>query len=176
MNFTQSDANLMPRQDIPPHLVKAFLAAEDARFYEHGGVDLLRIVRASLKNLKAGEVVQGGSTITQQVVKSLLLTPENTWMRKAKETILAYRIDHSLSKDKILEIYLNQIYFGAGVYEVEAASRTYFDKHVKELSLAETAMLAGLPKAPTHFSLILNYFVAKDRQAYVLKRMVEETR
>jgi penicillin-binding protein 1A len=164
---------LVPLQEVPPHLVKAFLASEDVRFYEHGGVDLVGIVRATLKNLEAGEIVQGGSTITQQVVKSLLLSPEKTWMRKLKEAVLAYRIDHSLSKDEILYLYLNQIYFGAGAYGVEAASRTYFDKHVGELSLAEAALLAGLPKAPSRFSPIQNYSVAKDRQEYVLKRMAE---
>jgi penicillin-binding protein 1A len=164
---------LVPLKDVPPYLVKAFLAAEDARFYEHGGVDLIGIVRASLRNLEAGEIVQGASTITQQVVKSLLLTPEKTWMRKMKEAVLAYRIDHSLTKDEILYLYLNQIYFGAGAYGVEAAARTYFDKHVGELSLAQTAMLAGLPKAPSRFSPIHNYSVARDRQEYVLKRMAE---
>ncbi len=164
---------LVPLKEIPPHLVKAFLASEDVRFYEHGGVDLLGIIRALLKNLEAGEIVQGGSTITQQVVKSLLLTPEKTWMRKLKEAVLAYRIDHSLSKDEILYLYLNQIYFGAGAYGVEAAARAYFDKHVGELSLAEAALLAGLPKAPSRFSPIQNFSVAKDRQEYVLKRMAE---
>ncbi len=164
---------LVPLQEVPPYVVKAFLASEDARFYEHGGVDLLGIIRASLKNLEAGEIVQGGSTITQQVVKSLLLSPEKTWMRKLKEAALAYRIDHSLSKDEILYLYLNQIYFGAGAYGVEAAARTYFDKHVGDLSLAEGAMLAGLPKAPSRFSPLQNFSVAKDRQEYVLKRMAE---
>ncbi len=164
---------LVPLEAIPPHLVKAFLASEDVRFYEHGGVDLLGIIRALLKNLEAGEIVQGGSTITQQVVKSLLLTPEKTWMRKLKEAVLAYRIDHSLSKDEILYLYLNQIYFGAGAYGVEAAARVYFDKHVGQLSLAEAALLAGLPKAPSRFSPTQNFSVAKDRQEYVLKRMAE---
>jgi penicillin-binding protein 1A len=164
---------LVPLQEVPPYVVKAFLASEDVRFYEHGGVDLLGILRASLKNLEAGEIVQGGSTITQQVVKSLLLSPEKTWLRKLKEAVLAYRIDHSLSKDEILYLYLNQIYFGAGAYGVEAAARTYFDKHVGELSLAQGAIIAGLPKAPSRFSPIQNFSVAKDRQEYVLKRMAE---
>ena len=164
---------LVPLQEIPPHLVKAFLASEDVRFYEHGGVDLLGIIRASLRNLEAGEIVQGGSTITQQVVKSLLLSPEKTWMRKLKEAVLAYRIDHALSKDEILYLYLNQIYFGAGAYGVEAAARTYFEKPVGELTLAQAALLAGLPKAPSRFSPIQNFSVAKDRQEYVLKRMAE---
>lgn len=157
--------------ELPPHLIKAFLAAEDARFYEHGGVDLVGILRASLKNLQAGEIVQGGSTITQQVVKSLLLTPERTLIRKLKEALLAYRIDHTLSKDQILYLYLNQIYFGAGAYGVEAAARAYFNKHAKELDLAESALLAGLPKAPSRFSPIQHYAIARERQQYVLQRM-----
>lgn len=164
---------LVPLKDIPPKLVKAFLASEDVRFYEHGGVDLIGIVRAFLKNIEAGEIVQGGSTITQQVVKSLLLTPERTWLRKLKEAMLAYRIDHSLSKDEILYLYLNQIYFGSGAYGVEAAARTYFDKHVGDLTLAEAAVLAGLPKAPSRFSPFHNLPVAKERQEYVLRRMAE---
>ncbi len=164
---------LVPLREVPQPVVKAFLASEDVRFYEHGGVDLLGILRASLKNLEAGEIVQGGSTITQQVVKSLLLSPEKTYMRKLKEALLAYRIDHALSKDEILYLYLNQIYFGAGAYGVEAAARTYFDKHVTDLSLAQGAMLAGLPKAPSRFSPTQNFSVAKDRQEYVLKRMAE---
>ena len=160
-------------KDMPPYLTKAFLAAEDVRFYEHGGVDFFGILRASFKNLQAGEIVQGGSTITQQVVKSLLLTPERTMTRKLKEALLAYRIDHSLSKDEILYLYLNQIYFGSGAYGVEAAARTYFDKHVQDLTLAESALLAGLPKAPTRFSPVQHLAVARERQHYVLSRMAE---
>lgn len=164
---------IVPLSELPPHLVKAFLAAEDARFYEHGGVDLLGVVRAFLKNIQAGEIVQGGSTITQQVVKSLLLTPERTWIRKLKEAILAYRIDRSLSKDEILFLYLNQIYFGSGAYGVEAAARTYFDKHARDLSIAESAQLAGLPKAPSRFSPFHNPAAARERKHYVLQRMVD---
>ncbi len=164
---------IVPLSDLPPHLIKAFLAAEDARFYEHAGVDLLGVVRAFLKNIQAGEIVQGGSTITQQVVKSLLLTPERTWIRKLKEAILAYRIDRSLSKDEILFLYLNQIYFGSGAYGVEAAARTYFDKHARDLSIAEAAQLAGLPKAPSRFSPFHNPAAARERKHYVLQRMVE---
>lgn len=158
---------------VPKHLVNAFLAAEDVRFYEHGGVDIPGIIRAMFRNIQAGEIVQGGSTITQQVVKSLLLTPERTWIRKIKEGILAYRIDHSLTKDEILHLYLNQIYFGSGAYGVEAAARTYFNKHVEEIDIAEAALLAGLPKAPSRFSPFVNLTVARDRQHYVLQRMAE---
>lgn len=164
---------VIPLRDMPSHLIRAFLAAEDARFYEHGGLDFLGIVRASFKNLQAGEIIQGGSTITQQVVKSLLLTPERTWVRKIKEAILAYRIDQYLNKDEILYLYLNQIYFGGGAYGVEAAARTFFDKHACELSLSESALLAGLPKAPSRFSPLHNFSVARERQNYVLQRMVE---
>jgi penicillin-binding protein 1A len=154
-------------------LIKAFLASEDVRFYEHGGVDFPGVVRALLKNIQAGEIVQGGSTITQQVVKSLLLTPERTWIRKLKEAILAYRIDQTLSKDEILFLYLNQIYFGSGAYGVEAAARTYFDKSAHDLTLAEAALLAGLPKAPSRYSPTHNLPAARERQRYVLQRMLE---
>jgi penicillin-binding protein 1A len=164
---------LVPLSELPPHLIKAFIAAEDTRFYEHGGVDLIGIFRAMLKNIQAGEIVQGGSTITQQVVKSLLLTPERTMMRKVKEAVLAHRIDNSLSKNEILYLYLNQIYFGAGAWGVEAAARAYFDKHASELDLSEAALLAGLPKAPTRFSPIRHFSVARERQRYVLQRMAD---
>ena len=164
---------LVPLNELPPYLVKAFIAAEDTRFYEHSGVDLIGIFRAMVKNLQAGEIVQGGSTITQQVVKSLLLTPERTFLRKVKEAILAQRIDNSLSKNEILYLYLNQIYFGAGAYGVEAAARTYFDKHASEMDLSEAALLAGLPKAPNRFSPIHHFAVSRERQRYVLQRMVD---
>ena len=164
---------LIHLEQLPPHLIHAFLAAEDARFYEHQGLDLAGIFRALMKNLEAGEIVQGGSTITQQVVKSLLLTPERTWMRKLKEAVLAYRLDNSLSKDEILTLYLNQIYLGSGGYGVEGAARTYFGQHADQLNLAEAALLAGLPKAPSRFSPYNNMQVALERQHYVLERMVE---
>ncbi len=159
--------------EAPPHLLQAILAAEDARFYEHGGLDLQGIARAMLKNIRAGEVVQGGSTITQQVVKSLLLSSERTWGRKLKEAILAYLIDKTMTKDEILHLYINQIYFGAGAYGVEAAARAYFDKSAGELSLAEAALLSGLPKAPSRTSPLQNIEAARERQRYVLTRMTE---
>lgn len=171
--FSEERRFLVALEQMPPHLIRAFLAAEDERFYEHGGVDLPGIFRALLKNLQAGEIVQGGSTITQQVVKSLLLTPERSWIRKIKEAILAYRIDQTLTKDEVLYLYLNQIYFGSGAYGVEAAARTYFDKHVWQLDLAESALLAGLPKAPSRFSPHQNIPMARNRQRYVLQRMAE---
>jgi len=164
---------LISLQQMSPHVINAFLAAEDVRFYEHAGVDLQGIIRAFYKNWQAGEIVQGGSTITQQVVKSLLLTPERTWVRKLKEAILAYRIDQSLSKDQILELYLNQIYFGSGAYGVEAAAQTYFRKHASDLTLSEATLLAGLPKAPSRYSPFQNLPAARERQRYVLQRMTE---
>ncbi len=159
---------------IPKTLINAFVSAEDSRFFEHPGVDYRSIIRAFFKNLEAGEVVQGGSTITQQVTKSFLLTSERSYERKLKEAILAYRIDKAFSKDEILFLYLNQIYLGHGAYGVGAAAENYFGKSVTDLNLAECAMLAGLPKAPGRDSPFLHPERAKERQLYVLKRMVEE--
>lgn len=164
---------IVPYSRLPQHLILAFLAAEDARFFEHPGVDLLGIARAFIENLKAGEIVQGGSTITQQVVKSIFLTSEKSFSRKVREAILAYRIDNFLSKEEVLLLYLNHIYLGNGAYGVEAAAQEYFGKHVEDLNLAEAAMLAGLPKAPSRYAPTSNPLRAKERQAYVLNRMVE---
>ena len=159
---------------MPDLLPKAFVAAEDARFYEHPGVDVWSIFRALFHNLRAGTKAQGGSTISQQVTRSLLLTRKKVYSRKIKEAILAYRIDSVLSKDEILYIYLNQIYLGEGAYGVEAAARTYFNKGVKNLSLGQAALLAGLPQAPSRYSPLKDIKTAKKRQAYVLNRMAEE--
>ncbi len=164
---------LTPLKEIPTHVVDAFLAAEDAGFYEHEGVDLTAIFRAFSKNVAAGEVVQGGSTITQQVVKRLLLSTEKTYIRKAKEAILAYRLERHVPKRDILAIYLNDIFLGAGAYGVEAGARVYFGKHVHDVTLAEAALLAGLPKAPTKFNPYREPEEAKARQRYVLGRMLE---
>ncbi len=162
---------VIPLSQMPPLLIKAFVAAEDSRFYEHKGIDLVSIIRAAIKNVEAGSIVQGGSTITQQVTKSFLLTPEKKFSRKIKEAILAYRIDNTFSKDEILFLYLNQIYLGHGAYGVEAAAHNYFDKTAKELSLAECAILAGLPQAPSRYSPYTNMKAAKKRQKYVLEQM-----
>ncbi|MGD9212032.1 MAG: transglycosylase domain-containing protein, partial [Desulfobacteraceae bacterium] len=160
--------------DIPEKLKQAFIAAEDARFYKHQGIDLVSILRAFFKNLEAGTIVQGGSTITQQVTKSFFLSPERSYDRKIKEAILAYRIDKTLTKEEILYLYLNQIYLGHGAYGVAAASDNYFNKKVADLNLAECAMLAGLPQAPSRYSPFSHPERAKDRQTYVLNRMVAE--
>ncbi len=165
---------VIPLSDMPPNLTNAFVAAEDSRFRAHPGIDVQSIVRAFIKNLKAGTIVQGGSTITQQVTKSFLLTPERTYKRKLKEAMLAYKIEKKFSKDEILYLYLNQIYLGHGAYGVEAASENYFGKHAKDLSLAECAMLAGLPQAPSKYSPFRFPDKAKQRQIYTLNRMKEE--
>ncbi|MBI4643769.1 MAG: PBP1A family penicillin-binding protein, partial [Deltaproteobacteria bacterium] len=163
----------VPYSRLPRHLVLAFVAAEDARFFEHPGVDISGIIRAFIRNLEAGEVVQGGSTITQQVVKRIMLTSEKSFARKIREAVLAYRIDNYLTKEEILTLYLNHIFLGHGAYGVEAAAQEFFSKHVEDLTLAESALLAGIPKAPSRYSPYLNPQRAKERQAYVLKRMAE---
>lgn len=165
---------VIPLSDMPGNLINAFVAAEDSRFREHPGIDIKSIIRAFIKNFKAGTIVQGGSTITQQVTKSFLLTPERTYERKLKEAILAYKIEKKLSKDDILFLYLNQIYLGHGAYGVEAASENYFGKHVKDLTLGECAMLAGLPQAPSRYSPFHHPELARQRQVYTLNRMKEE--
>ncbi|HBN26913.1 MAG TPA: penicillin-binding protein [Desulfobacteraceae bacterium] len=160
--------------DIPKMLQDAFIAAEDARFYQHKGIDFVSIMRAFIKNLKAGAIVQGGSTITQQVTKSFFLTPERSYARKIKEAILSYNISKKFTKKEILYLYLNQIYLGHGAYGVQAASENYFGKSVNELNLAEAAMLAGLPQAPSRYSPFRFPEKAKQRQIYVLNRMLTE--
>ena len=166
---------VIPISGLPKHLINAFVAAEDARFFEHQGVDVQGIVRAFLKNLSAGKVEQGGSTITQQVTKSLILkNVKKTYRRKVREAILSVQLEKSFSKEHILFLYLNQIYLGQGAYGVEAASQTYFGKPAKDLNLAESALLAGLPQAPARYSPVSHFDRAKARQKYVLSRMFEE--
>lgn len=165
---------LVPFKAIPLHVVHAFLAAEDKAFYEHDGVNLTSILRAFIINTWYGAVKQGGSTITQQVVKALLLTPEKTYSRKLKEAILAYRLEKYLSKEEILSLYLNQIYFGEGAYGIEAAARTYFARHVEDLTIAQASILAGLPKAPSLYNPYRNPELIKQRQGYVLGQMLEK--
>ncbi len=165
---------VVPLERIPATLIAAFVSSEDARFYKHKGVDLFSIVRAFFKNLEAGAIVQGGSTITQQVTKSFLLTPERSYRRKIKEAILAYKIEKAFTKQEILYLYLNQIYLGHGAYGVAAAAQNYFDKEVADLTLAECAMLAGLPQAPSRYSPFRKPDKAKQRQIYVLNRMQAE--
>ena len=165
---------LVSIEQMPRQLTQAFVAAEDSSFFEHQGIDFQSILRAAMKNVRAGGIAQGGSTITQQVAKKLLLTSERTFTRKFKEAILAWRMEQHLSKEEILYLYLNQIYLGHRAYGVEAAAENYFDKNVEQLTLAECAILAGLPQAPSRYSPYRHYQRAMDRQLYVLGRMVKE--
>lgn len=165
---------IVPYSEVPPKLVQAFVAAEDGKFFEHKGINFMAILRAFLVNLKEGRKVQGGSTITQQTAKTLFLSNEKTIIRKIKDILLAFKLEENLSKEDILYLYLNQIFFGHGAWGVEAASQIYFQKHVKDLTLAEMAILAGLPQAPSRYTPVYEPKKAKDRQTYVLSRMVEE--
>ena len=171
--FFVEKRTVIPLSQMSRFLAKAFIAAEDARFFEHQGIDYRRIVGAAFRNIEALDMVQGGSTITQQIAKSFFLTPEKSFTRKIKEAILAQRIEHYLTKNEILFLYLNQIYLGEGAYGVGAASKTYFGKPVQNLSLAECALLAGLPPSPNNLSPLRNPKKARERQLYVLSRMVE---
>jgi penicillin-binding protein 1A len=167
----------LPLSAIPKHVQDAFLSAEDKNFYSHQGVDMLgtaRAIRNNILNIGKGQSLVGGSTITQQVVKNFLLSSEKSFERKIKEAILAYRISNIYSKEKILELYLNEIYLGQGTYGVAAASITYFDKSLDALTTEEAALLAALPKAPAYFDPAKNYEQALERRNYVIGRMRED--
>lgn len=172
--FFIEDRRLIAISKLPKNVVNAFVAAEDSRFFQHKGIDWIGIMRAFLKNLEHGAIVQGGSTITQQVAKSFYLSSERTMGRKIREIVLAYRINKNLKKYEILNLYLNQIYMGHGSYGIEAASQCYFGKSAAALTLPEAAMLAGLPKAPSRYSPFVSMERATQRQQYVLTRMVED--
>jgi len=163
----------IPYERIPKILIQAFLAAEDAEFFEHKGVDYKGILRAMFRNLVAGRIVQGGSTITQQVTKTFFLTPKRSLLRKLREVAYSFGLERNLTKEQILSLYLNNIYLGNGAYGVEAASESYFNKRTDSLQLPEMAMLAGLVKAPSRYSPLNNFKKAKERQTYVLSRMAE---
>ncbi|HTJ94469.1 MAG TPA: penicillin-binding protein 1A [Pararobbsia sp.] len=171
--FGEERRRFMPLKQIPDVVKKAVLAIEDARYYEHGGVDLQGVLRAGIANFTKGESAQGASTITMQVARNFFLSSEKTYTRKIYEMLLAYKIEATLSKDQILELYMNQIYLGQRAYGFAAASRVYFGKDLKEVSLAQAAMLAGLPKAPSAYNPIVNPSRAKVRQEYILKRMLD---
>ena len=169
--FGEERRAFMPIGQVPKLMQQAIIAAEDERFYEHGGVDTLGVLRAAGANLLSGGASQGASTITMQVARNFFLTRERTLTRKFSEALLAIKIEHNLPKDKILELYINQIYLGQRAYGFEAAARTYFGKSLGELSVAETAMLAGLPKGPSLYNPVVNPLRATARQRYVLGRM-----
>lgn len=164
----------VPISKIPEHLIKAVVAVEDSKFWMHSGLDYLAIVRALTKDILARRIKEGGSTITQQITKVVFLSPERTVIRKLKEAVLAFRIEKNLTKEEILELYLNKIYFGHGAYGVEMAARTYFGKSVSDIDIAEAALLAGLIKAPNRYSPYNSLEMAKGRQRVVLNRMLEE--
>jgi penicillin-binding protein 1A len=163
----------IPYYQIPEHVKKAFISVEDIRFYNHPGVDFIGILRALWHDIKAAEIVEGGSTITQQLARMLFLKPDKSIKRKIKETALSIRIEQRYTKDEILGMYLNQAYFGTRAYGIEAASQTYFGKSVKDLNNAEAALLASLPKAPSVYSPFKNPEKAKDRRTSVLKQMLD---
>lgn len=169
--FGTERRSLVKIDSVPVYLKQAILAAEDDRFYEHSGVDTIGVLRAAYSNFTAGGVRQGASTITMQVARNFFLTREKTLTRKFSEALLAFKIEHYLSKDQILELYINQIYLGQRSYGFAAAAKAYFDKSLNEINVAEAAMLAGLPKAPSHFNPVVNPERAKTRQLYVLRRM-----
>ncbi len=173
-NLFTERRTVIPLSEVPDHVKLAFLAAEDASFYEHAGLNYLGMLRALIANLRAGHTIQGGSTITQQVVKNLLLDPERTYSRKIKETILARRMEQDLTKDEIFSLYLNHIYLGSGRYGIEEAARYYFGKKTKELDLAEAALLAGLVASPEHYSPRRAPEKALARRRYVLGQMLEK--
>jgi penicillin-binding protein 1A len=167
-----------PIETIPPLVINAFISAEDKDFYSHGGIALDGVIRALRDNIMAkiegnGGIQGGGSTITQQVAKNFLLTSEQTWDRKIQEAILALRIESTFSKDKILELYLNEIFLGLNSYGISAAALNYFDKALYELSLSEAAYLAGLPKGPNNYHPFKHPQAAIERRNYVLDRMAE---
>lgn len=172
--FFQEKRIMVPSSQIPKALKQAILAVEDSRFYQHSGIDFIGILRALVADIRAGSIVEGGSTITQQLTKILFLTPEKSLSRKIKEAILALLIESKYAKDEILEIYCNQMYLGSGTYGVEAAAQTYFGKSVKDLNLTEAALIAGLFRAPTRFSPFNNLDGAKRRMLHALRRMVNE--
>lgn len=169
--FGEERRAFVPIEKVPQQMRNAIIAAEDERFYRHGGVDTIGVLRAASANLLSGGVKEGASTITMQVARNFFLSNEKTFTRKLSEAMLAIKIEHKLSKDKILELYINQIYLGQRAYGFEAAARTYFGKPMAELGLAEFAMLAGLPKAPSKYNPVVNFPRAKARQQYVLGRM-----
>src|SRR5574344_312899 len=169
--FTAYTFQKIELKDVPDNLTKAIIATEDKNFYHHHGYDLTGLVRSSIQNVIAGHVVQGASTITQQLARVLFLNNERTFDRKLKELFIAARIEKTISKDQILEMYMNNVYLGAGAYGVEGAAQIYFDKHLKDCDLAELALIAGLPQAPSVYNPFNNMDLAVKRRNQVLTRM-----
>lgn len=162
----------VPLKGMPPCLTSALIATEDRKFYSHSGVDIKGIARAIIKDILAAKFVEGASTITQQLAKTLFLTPRKSLVRKIKEAILAFQLERRYTKDEILELYLNQVYFGSGAYGVKSAADIFFGKPVKDLTLAECALIAGMPKSPSRYSPLVNIDLARQRRDTVLKQML----
>ena len=171
--FGEERRSVFRFENVPETLKQAILAAEDERFYQHSGVDVLGIIRAFVSNIMSGAKSQGASTITQQVAKNFFLSSEKTYTRKLYEALLSFKIEHNLSKNQIFELYINQIFLGQRAYGFGAASQIYFGKSLPEINIAEAAMLAGLPKAPSAYNPVVNPPRARQRQQYVLRRMLE---
>lgn len=163
---------VVPKESIPKHVAQAFIAAEDRNFYSHEGLDYLGILRAAIKNLRPGAHLQGASTITQQIVKTMVLGAERSYSRKMREAVLSFQLENSLTKDEILHIYLNQIYFGSGAWGIEEAAQTYFGISVRDLTIPQAAYLAAIPKHPARYNIIADPKAAQKRQHYVLDQML----
>jgi len=161
-------------EDISPYFLKAIIAVEDARFYSHNGIDHRALIRALIANFRTKKIVQGGSTITQQLSKNLFFSFERNWVRKIKELLVAFQLEVTFGKEQILEAYSNQIYFGSGAYGVEEASQTYFKSRARDLTLLQAAMLAGLPNSPNNANPFVHFEKAMKRANFILKRMVSE--
>ena len=175
-DFSKEKRVFVPYSSIPKNVINAFLSAEDKNFFSHPGVDAKGVLRAvvnNISNIISSNRLEGASTITQQVAKNFLLTNEVSINRKIKEAILAFRIERALSKERILELYLNQIYLGSGAYGIAAASLEYFDKSIREINYSEAALLAALPKAPSRYNPYKDIEVAKFRRNLVLKNLLD---
>ncbi len=173
LNYERHSIEYVPLNKMPDNLANAFIAIEDSRFYQHRGVDLIGIFRAMFANIQSGEVVQGGSTITQQLARNLFLDHRRTMERKMAEISIALQLERRYTKDQIMEMYLNQIYFGDGNWGVSQAAQAYFNKDAASLTLAEAAVLAGLVQSPSTYTPIRGWTLAMARQKVVLNRMVE---
>lgn len=171
--FFQENRTPVSISEIPQHLIDAFIAIEDSNFYNHHGISIRGITRALFENIKEGRIVQGGSTITQQLAVNTFLTREETLSRKIKDALLALQIERTFTKNEILEMYLNLIYFGHGAHGVASAAELYFDKSLSELSLAESALIAGIPRRPAYYSPFINLEAALKRKNVILKRMFD---
>ncbi len=171
--FYREKRNPVPLDTIPAHIKNALISTEDRQFYRHSGLDLKAVARAIIKDIWAGEFVEGASTITQQLAKTLFLTPRKTLVRKIKEATLAFQLERRYTKDEILTFYLNQVYFGSGAYGVDSAAEIFFGKPVNELTLAECALIAGMPKSPSRYSPLVNPELSVKRRNIVLKQMVD---